>query len=102
VMLQYGKYKGWDIEEVPDDYVEYMITAKRKDLEIWEGEWQRRELAREAQMPLIMKMAKTGYRAMALQCHPDRGGSEAQMKDLNAAWAQMEETLRAMENGGLP
>jgi curved DNA-binding protein CbpA len=30
--------------------------------------------------------AKKAFKAAALRHHPDRGGSEARMKDLNSAW----------------
>jgi hypothetical protein len=36
-----------------------------------------------------MEEGKKRYRDLAFAAHPDRGGNEAKMKDLNQAWAKM-------------
>jgi hypothetical protein len=42
-----------------------------------------------------LEVARAAYRAMALLCPPDQGGSEAEMKRVNAAWQEIEPTLRS-------
>jgi DnaJ-class molecular chaperone len=102
VILKFGKYHGWDVADVPDDYVDYMVQAKRKDVQFWEDEQRRRELMREAEMPMIEKMIKVGYRTLAQQYHPDHGGDEETMRQLNAAMAQLSELISAARDGAYP
>lgn len=42
-MLKFGKYQGQDIEEVPDDYVDYMVKNNEDGLRMWKDEKNRRE-----------------------------------------------------------
>jgi hypothetical protein len=102
VILTFGKYNGWDLTEVPDEYVDYMVQQKRCDLRIWEEEQQRRELMREAELPMIEKVVKAGYHALAHKYHPDRGGDEDAMRQLNAAMAQLQDIVVAHRNGAYP
>jgi hypothetical protein len=102
VILKFGKYEGWDLADVPDDYVDYMAQQKRKDLQLWAEEQQRRELMREAELSMIEKVIKVGYRTLAQQYHPDRGGDEETMRQLNAAMAQLGELITAARDGAYP
>ena len=43
---------------------------------------------------LILEMADNGYRALAMQFHPDKGGSAEAMARLNNARAQLKERLQ--------
>jgi hypothetical protein len=102
MILNFGKFKGWDLNEVPDDYVDYMVQQKRKDLQLWEEEQRRRELMREAELPMIEKVVKVGYRTLAQQYHPDHGGDGEAMRQLNAAMAQLQEMVAASRTGAFP
>lgn len=102
MILSFGKYKDWDLSEVPDDYVDYMVQQKRRDLQLWEDEQQRRELMREAEMPMIEKVIKVGFRTLAQQYHPDHGGDEEAMRQLNAAMAQLQDIVGAYRNSAYP
>ena len=42
-MLKFGRYQGQDIEEVPDDYVDYMVKNNEDGLRMWKDERQRRD-----------------------------------------------------------
>jgi hypothetical protein len=102
MILNFGKYKDWDLADVPDDYVDYMVQQKRKDLQLWEEEQRRRELMREAELPMIEKVIKVGYRTLAQQYHPDHGGDEETMRQLNAAMAQLSDLMTAARDGAYP
>jgi hypothetical protein len=102
VILSFGKYKDWDLSEVPDDYVDYMVQQKRRDLQLWEDEQERRELMREAELPMLEKVVKAGYHALAQKYHPDHGGDEEAMRQLNAAVAQLQDIVAAQRNGVYP
>ena len=102
MILTFGKYKDWDLADVPDDYVDYMVNQKRRDLQLWEEEQRRRELLREAELPMVEKVIKAGYRALAQKYHPDHGGDEVAMRQLNAAMAQLNELMIAAREGAYP
>jgi hypothetical protein len=102
VILRFGKYEGWDIADVPDDYVDYMVQQKRKDLQLWEDEQKRRELIREADLSWVEKLIKAGHRALAQKYHPDRGGNAEDMQAINAAAEQLKDFAMAQRNGAYP
>jgi hypothetical protein len=102
VILDFGKYRGWDLTEIPDDYLGFLIARKRQDLQMWEEEQRRRELMREAELPMIEKVIKVGYRTLAQQYHPDHGGDEEAMRQLNAAMAQLQEMVTAAQSTAYP
>lgn len=41
-----------------------------------------------------LEKARMQYKRLAAERHPDRGGSDAQMAELNAAWEQAQEALQ--------
>ena len=102
MILKFGKYEGWHLAEVPDDYVDYMVQQKRKDLQLWEDEQKRRELIREADLPWVEKLIKAGHHALAQRHHPDRGGSAEDMQAINAAAEQLKDFAAAQRNGAYP
>jgi hypothetical protein len=102
VILSFGKYKDWDLAEVPDDYVDYMVGQKRKDLQLWEDEQKRRELMREADLPWVEQLIKAGHHALAQKHHPDRGGSAEEMQAINAAAAQLKDFVVAQRTSAYP
>lgn len=83
--LNFGKYAGWDITAVPDDYIEYMISSNEKSLKMFKDEQERRIAVTDAKLPMMARIIQAGYRVMANQNHPDKGGSTATMQEINAA-----------------
>lgn len=72
--LKFGKYQGQDIEDVPDDYVDFMINNNEDGLRMWKAERTRRDNeARAAALKVdgsfMAKIIKTGFEE--LQCDPD-------------------------------
>jgi hypothetical protein len=102
VILNFGKYKGWAMAEIPDDYVDYMVDQKRKDLQVWEEEQRRRELMREADLPWVEKLIKAGHHTLAQQHHPDRGGRDEDMQAINAAAEQLKDFVAGQRTGAYP
>jgi len=80
--MPFGKYKGCHLSELPDDYLEWLI-----------GEFHPREpllsylkMERQWRVPApasMMEIVSVGYRTLAIKYHPDKGGSNEQMKSLN-------------------
>lgn len=42
----------------------------------------------------MLEQVKAKYRKRSAECHPDRGGSQDAMSELNWAWAQAQEALK--------
>jgi hypothetical protein len=93
MILQFGKYRGRDIEDVPDDYIQYMIESNEKSLRTFRDEKARREAMRDAKLTVMERIVQAGYRQLSLQNHPDHGGSTAAMQEINAAYAKLKASL---------
>lgn len=100
--VRFGKYAGWRLEDVPLDYVDWMIGKCKHDLAMWEGERQRRELLEEAELTMVEQLVKAGFRELAKRHHPDYGGSATAMQELNAAHEWLKEALRGHTQRGSP
>lgn len=75
--MPFGKYRGRPVDELPDDYVEWLL----------EQEWLKPSLRvaileRNEKHPLDRVLAKW-QSTMALKFHPDRGGSHEAMLAVN-------------------
>lgn len=99
--MPFGKHKGMPIENIPDDYLMYIIDWMDSDASNWMSHTRKRlfdeldeeMLRRKKGTPLpssssttglvcssvarklLPEFVKTGYRAMSLKLHPDKGGS---------------------------
>ena len=93
--LTFGKYAGLDLQQVPVDYLEWLLESMRLTVTEIDSELERRRLAEEANQSWLEKVVSAGYRSLAKEHHPDRGGDPEAMKDLNAAVAK----LRGMLGG---
>lgn len=70
------------------DYkIESGTTKLKWDQARHQGFWDREE----ANLPYILYDARKAYLALAKEVHPDKGGSEERMKQINMAWARIEE-----------
>lgn len=92
--LQFGKFAGMDIQDVPRDYLEWLIGTRRKDIDTYESEIARREMVETASLSLVEQIAQEGYRQLAKRAHPDTGGSQAQFLALQGAFEQLKAILR--------
>lgn len=92
--LEFGKYRGWDIEEVPRDYLEWLLDRADKQAEMLRGELERRDMVEAATESMIEQVITQGYRALAKKHHPDYGGDTEQMKEVNAAVAALRSMVK--------
>ena len=84
MILKFGKYKGTPLTDVPEDYLEWLISTDEL-LQAAKAELQRRYDIEEASATWVEKLIREGHRQMALKHHPDRGGNNEEMKQVNAA-----------------
>lgn len=93
-ILRFGQYKGTDIRDVPSEYLEYLVAQSQKTLAEMMAELERRAASEEDAMDWPERIVRAGYKALAMQNHPDRGGNTEDMKGLNAAKEQLSEMLK--------
>lgn len=94
--LQFGKYTGYDLRDVPREYLEWLAENNRKTLSDIETELERRDAAEEASMSWMERVVTVGFKTLAKQHHPDLGGDADTMKQINSA---ADELRRILKNG---
>jgi hypothetical protein len=111
VSMPFGKYRGWLLSDLPEDYLAWLRTRDlheplRSCLEL---EWERRmNAARRPSAPrpepgavrvppedfaMFRELVHTGFRQMALRFHPDHGGRAEDMRKLNSLMEKLREQL---------
>ena len=89
LILNFGKYRGLHVSEVPLAYLAWIFESLTGRLDIREAaldEIRRRVSGYELDAePLSMERVKRAYRTLAMEFHPDRnGGNGEAMKGINA------------------
>jgi hypothetical protein len=108
--LTFGKHRGLLLTEVPMGYLGWLleedIATEYGLTEVVTTEMRRRlggpppvavttlRLPPSVSPEAVRLLVDTGYRAAALQYHPDRGGDTGRMQQINAAAAWLREQLR--------
>jgi Putative quorum-sensing-regulated virulence factor len=112
--MRFGKYKGRRLEDIPADYLQWVLDNAHPDgmlrraiqerlsrlppdLPRGESPYLRRFLMKksieESFREKIRQALKAAYREMALRHHPDRGGSHEAMIAVNDLYERFEEIL---------
>jgi hypothetical protein len=108
--LNFGKFAGLDLEEIPTNYLRWLYQSTREtNADIRREFLERGELLdnedddnEEPAMspiadrdPLYREMLDAGFKALAVKLHPDKqGGSTEAMRQLNAAREKLRGMLR--------
>jgi hypothetical protein len=93
--LKFGKYKGEDIQNVPTEYLRFLVGSAQETITEVQAELSRRELVEQAALPWIRRVVEVGYRELAKKYHPDAaGGDHDDMAELNAAVERLRELVR--------
>ena len=95
MLMKFGKFKGSDISEIPDSYLQWLSSnvQLREPLAsvIWE-ELQERGLEPEP-MPTAKRLdadkVRTVYRMLSQKWHPDHGGDTEAMKAINEFYSML-------------
>jgi hypothetical protein len=87
--MPWGKYQGTRIEDLPDEYIDQLLSWRElKDervKQLLKTERSRRMIDPRSVAGIMLALIKTGYKSMAVKYHPDHGGNTEQMQKLNAA-----------------
>jgi hypothetical protein len=81
--IRFGKHRGKLIDEIPEDYLEWLVNSSQATIDQCQRELERRRVAAEANLALAEQIIREGYRALSKKLHPDIGGDEEKMKCLN-------------------
>jgi hypothetical protein len=91
--LGFGKYKDTDLRDVPEEYLQWLINSSLENVNNYQAELARREMVEEADASWTERIIKIGYRELAKRHHPDGGGSDADMQQLNNAYENLKGRL---------
>jgi hypothetical protein len=94
MILQFGKYKGYDLQHVPLDYLQWLIAQQQKTVEEYQSEIIRRQSLQDAKLSMAERIVQAGFRTLASQYHPDHGGSNDTMRQVIAANEKLKEMLK--------
>ena len=89
MILRFGKYRGWRVDEVPMAYLAWIYENLGGKAELHEAA--RQEIRRRVSGfewepdPADPERVKRIYRTLAMEFHPDRNGGNGEvMKGINA------------------
>jgi hypothetical protein len=96
--MPFGKYRGQLLEDVPTDYLEWLLDAfplrpflrraVERELTIRAGNFSVKPAA-----PDWLAIIRQWHREMALQFHPDRGGHVEAMRAINLGAERLRELV---------
>jgi hypothetical protein len=98
--LWFGKHDGKEISELSDEYLAWLLTYNKKDVdqkirltEAIEREITFRETRQFAELNVAQQIIEAGYRVLAAKRHPDAGGNHEDMVELNATAEALRRSL---------
>lgn len=94
MILKFGKYRGYDLTETPDDYLEWLVATQEKTLAEYREELERRRALQDARLSWAERIVQAGFRALAMEYHPDRGGNNEDMRQVVAANEKLKMLLK--------
>jgi hypothetical protein len=92
-VVTFGKNEGMRWGEVDREYIEFLLASKKEEVDALEDELRRRDLIEEAELPMAEQIIRAGYHVLAQKHHPDKGGDEVKMRELNASHEGLKELL---------
>lgn len=93
-VLSFGQYRGYEIRDVPEDYLVWWRASSQSNIDRVDAELDRRQkdcdykAAQASGCPVeiagfVAELINVGYKRSAQKYHPDVGGSDDDMKSLN-------------------
>lgn len=97
--IPFGKYRGCEIADLPENYLEWLLTIELKSglfdavvIEINRRRFSRQHYQAKSEVPaapMVKEIVKAGYRALAMKYHPDHGGDGKKMVELNLTYEKL-------------
>ena len=89
--MRFGKYRGTKIEDLPDDYLEWLSSIElREPLKTTvEMELSSRQEPTGPVLKMAGEVVTSGYRVLALKHHPDHNGGDTttmQLVNQSVGW----------------
>ncbi len=99
IRVPFGKFRGVLVCELPDEYLDWHTRELREPLRsAIRQEWRWRFAADDRTTADTRRLAEAiitaGYRTLALEHHPDRGGATSTMQAVNAAASWLRQAVR--------
>jgi hypothetical protein len=84
--MPFGKYKGWPLADLPDDYLKWVCeVADRDPLQSAAAAEAARRKGPRPDFRVVEDLIACGQRSLAKSAHPDTGGSHDAMLAVRAA-----------------
>jgi hypothetical protein len=106
MVMPFGRYRGRDLEQLPEGYIDWLLTISlRPYLRLALEAERRRRLGRWASPPpprgaprrrVVEELVGAGRRSLTRKYHPDVGGGHEQMVELNHAAVWLLEQARGL------
>lgn len=92
----WGKHNGLDYSDpaVSDDYFQWLIDMRQKDIREYQAELDRREAQESASQSMHEQIIKEGYRSLAKKLHPDVGGDKAKFQELQGSYEVLQGIMK--------
>lgn len=100
--MPFGKFKGVEVADLPDDYLDWLVSIDLRDplLSAVEAE---RKLRSSPPAPSVapevhtaaLEVISAGLRTLARAHHPDLGGETAVMQSINIAVGWLRQLVRS-------
>jgi hypothetical protein len=98
MQMPFGKYRGWELDEIPEGYLIWVLDNCRNIAPTLRRLIQRRlglldEPRQATPAPDWQGAVQQWYRQLTLDFHPDRGGSTEAMQAINEAYDRLRKVL---------
>jgi hypothetical protein len=92
--MPFGKYRTWELEDIPDGYLLWVLDhCERLSPTLREAICRQLQVSQGAvwapPAPHWEEVLRTWYRQLVLDFHPDRGGSTEAMQAVNEAYHRL-------------
>jgi hypothetical protein len=92
-VLTFGKYNGVELSAVPSDYLEWLISTRKKDIQTYQDELDRRAVVELSSLTMVERIIQSGFKTLAKTMHPDAGGTTAGFQELQGSYEQLKGIL---------
>lgn len=93
MIIHFGKHKGKPLEEIPEDYLCWVLENCSPRPTLLRAIEQILDVNDEPNLAITVDIVGPWYRKLAVEYHPDRGGTHQQMLVVNRCNDLLEELI---------